>query len=78
MEGEQNIQPFECVGQTGKSRGSEHPTAGKPTNLSIFSKMSSAIKFDKFKGDCSQDVNAWLTNFFQWSKFHDFPNKKEL
>ena len=38
--------------------------------------MSSEIKLDKFKGDGSQDVNAWLTFFFQWSKFHDLPNDK--
>ena len=78
VEGDQKIQPFECMGQTGKSSGSDHPTAGtcKPTNLSIFSKMSSASKLDKFKGGGSQDVNAWLTNFFQWSIFHDLPNDK--
>ena len=67
------------MGQTGKSSGSDHPTAGtcKPTNLSIFfSKMSSAIKLDKFQGVGTKDVNAWLTNFFQWSKFHDLPNDK--
>ena len=40
VEGEQKIQPFECVGQTDKSSGSDHPTAGtcKLTNLHFFFK----------------------------------------
>ena len=40
VEGEEKIQPFEFVGQTGRSRGSENPTAGtcKPTHLSFFFK----------------------------------------
>ena len=52
VEGEQKIQPFECVGQTGKSSGSDHRTAGtvsRQTYQFFFSKMSSAIKLDKFK-----------------------------
>ena len=66
MEGEPKIRPFEGVDQTGNSSGIEHPTAGtcKPANLSIVSKMSSTIKLDNFKGDGSQDVNAWFTNLF--------------
>jgi hypothetical protein len=38
--------------------------------------MASAIKLVKFKGDGTQDVNAWLVNFFQWAKFLYLPDHK--
>lgn len=50
-------------------------TAGRNSFFSTF-RMSSSIKLDKFKGDGSQDVNAWFTNFGQWAKFHDLPDSK--
>ncbi|XP_052690191.1 uncharacterized protein LOC128168126 isoform X1 [Crassostrea angulata] len=50
-------------------------TAGRNSFFSTF-RMSSNIKLDKFKGDGSQDVNAWFTNFGQWAKFHDLPDSK--
>lgn len=43
-----------------------------------FLTMSSTIKLEKFKGDGSQDVNAWLVNFSQWANFHDLPDNKIL
>lgn len=33
--------------------------------------MSSNNKLDKFKGDEIQDVNAWFTNYEQWTNVHD-------
>lgn len=40
--------------------------------------MSSKIKLDKFKGDGTQDVNAWFESFCQWAKFHDLADDKAL
>ena len=47
--------------------------SGRPTKVLS---MSSAIKLVKFKGDGTQDVQAWLVIFFQWAKFHDLPDHK--
>lgn len=33
--------------------------------------MSSNNELDKFKGDGIQDVNAWFTNYEQWTNVHD-------
>lgn len=33
--------------------------------------MSSNNELDKFKGDGTQDVNAWFTNYEQWTHVHD-------
>lgn len=41
-----------------------------PILLSTF-KMSSNNELDKFKGDGIQDVNAWFTNYEQWTNVHD-------
>lgn len=38
--------------------------------------MFSIINLDKFKGDGTQDVKTWFTNFGQWAKFHDLPDEK--
>jgi hypothetical protein len=38
--------------------------------------MSSTIKLEKFKGDGTQNVNAWYTNFCQWAEFHELPERK--
>jgi hypothetical protein len=40
--------------------------SGRPTEISG---MLSTIKLEKFKGDGTQDVNAWLVNFFSMDKF---------
>lgn len=33
--------------------------------------MSVNNELDKFKGDGTQDVNAWFTNYEQWANVHD-------
>lgn len=50
-------------------------TEGRNSFLSTF-KMFSIINLDKFKGDGTQDVKTWFTNFGQWAKFHDLPDEK--
>jgi hypothetical protein len=40
--------------------------------------MLSTIKLEKFKGDGTQDVNAWLVNFFQWTNLYDLPDHKVI
>jgi hypothetical protein len=40
--------------------------------------MSSLIKLEKFKGDGTQNVKAWLQSFTQWAKLHDLPDSKEV
>jgi hypothetical protein len=40
--------------------------------------MLSTIKLEKIIGDCTQDVNAWLVIFFQWTNLYDLPDHKVI
>ena len=38
--------------------------------------MFSKIKLEKFKGDGTQSLTAWYTNFCQWAEFYELSEKK--
>ena len=49
--------------------------SGRPTDISS---MLPTIELDKFKGDGTQDVNAWLVKFFKWVNFYNLLEHKVM